>query len=179
MEVLEKFTLEEKLCMLAGCDMWSTSEANGKIKSLRLADGPLGLVKDDENGIRIKTTAMPSTVVVANSWDRKMAYLEGRVIADECVAHNVDVLLAPGVNIKRTPLNGRNFEYFSEDPYLAGELAKEYIRGVQSKGIAATLKHYCVNNREYDRPAQSNEVDERALREIYVRPFEIALEAEP
>lgn len=85
----------------------------------------------------------------------------------------------PGVNIKRTPLNGRNFEYLSEDPYLSGELAKEYICGVQSKGIAATLKHYCVNNREYDRPAQSNEVDERALREIYVRPFEIALEAEP
>lgn len=95
MEAIDNLTVEEKLRLLSGRDMWSTSDANGKVRSLRLADGPLGLVKDDENGVRIKTTAMPSMVVVANSWNRELAYLAGRVVADECVEHGVDVLLAP------------------------------------------------------------------------------------
>ena len=103
----------------------------------------------------------------------------GECLADDCKDENIDILLAPGVNIKRHPLNGRNFEYFSEDPYLAGMLAKSYIEGLQSQGIGACLKHFCCNNLEYNRFEQSSEVDERTLREIYYVPFEIACEAKP
>ena len=103
----------------------------------------------------------------------------GECLADECLEKGVDILLAPGVNIKRHPLNGRNFEYFSEDPVLAGEMAKAYIGGLQGGGVGACLKHFCCNNLEYDRLNQSSEVDERTLRELYYLPFEIACEAQP
>ena len=103
----------------------------------------------------------------------------GRAIADDCIDHNVDVLLGPGVNIKRTPLCGRNFEYFSEDPYVAGMFGKSFIEGVQEGHIGTSLKHYCCNNREYSRYWLSSEVDERTLREIYLKPFEIATKAKP
>jgi len=105
----------------------------------------------------------------------EMAYLDGATIADDCIENGADVLLAPGVNIKRSPLCGRNFEYFSEDPFLAGTLAAAYIQGVQDKGVGTSLKHYCANNREYDRFYISSDMDERTLREIYLTAFEIAV----
>ena len=180
---IEKLTLEEKLKLLTGeRDSWGTYTANGKLKQLMLIDGPNGVRKETKQGsqrITQKATAMPVVAVLANTWSREAAYLEGQTIADDCIEQGVDILLAPGVNIKRTPLCGRNFEYFSEDPYLSGELAKEYIQGVQTKGIGVSLKHYCANNREADRMYQSSEVDERTLREIYLPAFEKALEAEP
>ena len=174
------FTLEEKMKLLTGKNSWQLYTANGKVRDVFLSDGPHGLrMRDTETNATKKATAMPNLVVVANTWDKELAYLDGATIADDCIEKGADVLLAPGVNIKRTPLCGRNFEYFSEDPYLAGILAKSYIEGVQSKGVGTSLKHFCANNREYDRFFQSSEVDERTLREIYLPAFEIAVQAKP
>ena len=103
----------------------------------------------------------------------------GEVLADECIERGVDVLLAPGINVKRLPICGRNFEYVSEDPYLSGIFGREYIKGVQKHHVGTSLKHYCANNQEYSRFSQSSEVDERTLREIYTYNFKIALEAKP
>lgn len=175
---IKRLTLEEKLRLLTGKDSWHISNANGKLKEIIMCDGPNGLRKM-ENGVTVTAVAMPNVAMIANSWSREVARLDGETIASECVEKDVDILLAPGVNIKRTPLCGRNFEYFSEDPYLAGELAKEYIDGVQSLGVGTSLKHFCCNNREFDRNYQSSEVDERTLREIYLPAFEKALEAKP
>ena len=177
---LSIFTIEEKLLLLTGKNHWQTHDLNGKLPSVFLSDGPHGLrMVNKTNTAIIPATAMPTLSVLANSWDIELAYLQGATIADECIENGADILLAPGVNIKRTPLCGRNFEYFSEDPFLAGTLAKSYIEGVQSKGIGTSLKHFCANNREYDRLYQTSEVDERTLREIYMPAFEIALQAEP
>ena len=184
---VKKLTLEEKLKLLAGRNTWQLSNANGKLPDVFLADGPHGLrMHDLEKKIAgtdkfdtKKATAMPNFCVLANTWDEELAYLDGQTIADDCIENGADVLLAPGVNIKRTPLCGRNFEYFSEDPMLSGVLAKSYIEGVQSKGVGTSLKHFYVNNREYDRSYQTSEVDERTVREIYLPAFEIALEAKP
>ncbi|MBQ8684954.1 MAG: glycoside hydrolase family 3 C-terminal domain-containing protein [Clostridia bacterium] len=177
---IKSLTLEEKMKLLAGRNTWQLETANGKLPDVFLSDGPHGLrMRDLEKNETKKATAMPNIVVIANSWDSEIAYLDGATIADDCIENHADVLLAPGVNVKRTPLCGRNFEYFSEDPFLAGTLAKAYIEGVQSKGIGTSLKHFCANNREYDRFYQSSEVDERTLREIYLPAFEIALQAQP
>ncbi len=176
-------TIDEKIRLLVGKDGWSLNDLDGKLPSIRMSDGPNGLryVKTDENGNSsiAYSTAMPNVSNLANTWDRELSYLMGKTIADECVEHGVDVLLAPGVNIKRMPTCGRNFEYFSEDPFLAGELSKNYVKGVQDKGVSATVKHFCLNNREYNRTSQSSEVDERTLREIYLPAFEKALEEKP
>lgn len=166
--------------LLCGRNSWQFFTADGKLPEVFMADGPHGLRKMDEKcGTTQPATAMPNLHMLANGWDEELAYLEGATIADDCIENGVDVLLAPGVNMKRTPLCGRNFEYFSEDPFLAGKLAKAYIQGVQDKGVGTTLKHFCANNREYDRFFQTSEVDERTLREIYLPAFEIALEAKP
>lgn len=175
---IKKLTLEEKMKLLCGVDFWRTSDANGKIRSLFLSDGPNGLRKQISEKAE-PATAMPNISVIANSWDRESSEASGATIAEDALEKDVDVLLAPGVNIKRTPVCGRNFEYFSEDPFLAGELAKAYIEGVQGKGIGTSLKHYLANNAEYDRLYQSSEIDERTLREIYLPAFEKALEAKP
>ena len=173
-----QLTLEEKIALLTGANEWQTSSADGKLPQVFLSDGPNGLQMFRE-GAAQSATSMPALSLVAQTWDKSLAYLDGETIANDAVENGADVLLAPGVNIKRTPLNGRNFEYFSEDPYLAGVLAREFIKGVQSRGIGACLKHFCANNREKGRRVQTSEIDERALHEIYYRPFEIALEAEP
>ncbi len=177
-------TLEEKLNLLSGETIWTTNQTNGKLKSIWMSDGPHGLRKLQDTSwgtweTTVEATAMPNLGLVANSWDKEMFYLMGSTIADDCIDNNVDVLLAPGVNIKRTPLCGRNFEYVSEDPFLAGTLAKEYIDGVQDKGIGTSLKHFAINNREYDRLFQSSDLDERTMMEIYFKAFEIALRAKP
>ena len=176
---IKQLTLDEKISLLTGINEWQTSSANGKLPQISVSDGPNGLQMFDENGVRKSATAMPALSLVAQTWDKELAYLDGETIANDAAEKGADILLAPGVNIKRTPLNGRNFEYLSEDPYLAGVLAREFIKGVQSRGIGTSLKHFCGNNREKSRRVQSSEIDERALHEIYYRPFEIALEAKP
>lgn len=180
---INDLTLEEKLSLLCGKNDWLTETCGGKLPEIRVSDGPHGLryisYAEDGSEVTAKATAMPALSAVANGWNKEAAFEDGGTIADDCVEHNVNVLLAPGVNIKKTPLCGRNFEYFSEDPYLAGTLAKEYIYGVQSRGVGACLKHFCANNVENGKSWQSSEVDERTLHEIYLKPFQIALEAKP
>jgi beta-glucosidase len=179
---IKSLTLDEKLRLLTGKNGWQLSNANGKLPDVFLSDGPHGLRMHDitkEGTPTIPATAMPTLSLVSYGWDPELAYLDGKTIADECILNGADVLLAPGVNIKRTPLCGRNFEYFSEDPFLSGTLGKAYIEGVQSKGVGTSLKHFCANNRERERYYQSSDVDERTLREIYLTPFEIAAQAKP
>ena len=190
---VKDFTLEEKLLLLTGKDNWSTNDLNGKLPSVFMADGPSGLrkiehmeksdligVTYDENGnYTVPATAMPTLSVVANTWNEELCFLDGATIADDCIENDVDILLAPGVNIKRNALNGRNFEYFSEDPLLAGNMGRAFIEGLQSKGIGASLKHFLANNSEHDRNGTSSEVDERTLREIYLPAFEESVKAKP
>lgn len=176
---INSLTLEEKLKLLTGADNWRLTTANGKLPTVFLSDGPHGVRKMTDDHKTLKATLMPSLSVVCNTWNEDLAYLQGQTIADECLQQDADVLLAPGVNMKRTPLCGRNFEYFSEDPFIAGKMGRSYIEGVQSKGVGATLKHYYGNNREYDRFHQSSEIDERTAREIYLPAFEEAVKAKP
>jgi len=179
---VKDLTLEEKVSLLTGKDIWRLHTFSGKLPEVFVADGPHGLrMVSRENagnwgGEVYKTTAMPNVVNVANTWNPACAYETGKVIADECIEHDADVLLAPGVNIKRSPLCGRNFEYFSEDPYLAGVMGVEYVKGVQDKGVGTSLKHYALNNSENDRSSMTAEADERTMREIYLRPFELILQ---
>lgn len=174
---------EEKLRLICGQDTWHTVDLGGKIPQLTVSDGPVGLRKSEyENGVwkrTIPSVAYPSIQNLANTWSRESAKEMGGALADDCLDADVDILLAPGINIKRIPQNGRNFEYFSEDPLLAGTLAYEYIVGLQEGGVGACVKHFCANNLEYNRMEQSSEVDERTLREVYYKPFEIACRAKP
>lgn len=176
-------SLDEKIRLVTGKDLWQIDRIGNKLPKLSVSDGPCGLrkMKLNEHGYweEIPSNAYVSLSAIANSWDKDLAKLQGSLIAEDCIDADVDVLLAPGVNIKRTPLCGRNFEYFSEDPFLAGHLGKSYIEGVQKKGIGTSLKHLTANNREVRRFNQSSEVDERTLHEIYLEPFRIALEAKP
>ncbi len=175
-----ELTAEEKLKLLIAVGGFKTESCGGKLPSLRASDGPCGLrVETPEFPKGEPSRAYPSPHLLANAWNPYLAEQVGQALAAECAEKHVDILLAPGVNIKRTPLCGRNFEYFSEDPYLAGRTAKSYIEGLQKAGIGASLKHFCLNNREWERLYQSSEIDERTLMEIYIKPFEIALQAQP
>jgi len=175
-------TLEEKASLCSGEDFWNLKgiEHLG-IPSIMVADGPHGLRKEDLSGDSpvmnpsIPSTCFPTASALASSWDRDLIKEIGIALGEECLQENVSVLLGPGVNIKRSPLCGRNFEYFSEDPYLSGELAAAYIERVQSKGIGTSLKHFAVNNQETRRMVINAVTDERALREIYLAGFEIAV----
>ena len=165
-------------------DWWETEDLGGKIAKVKVSDGPVGLrclaITDSwENDSIYPSVAYPCYQMLSQTWDTELAWEMGRAIADDCIDHNVDVLLGPGVNIKRTPLCGRNFEYFSEDPYVSGMFGKAIIEGVQAGHVGTSLKHYCCNNREYSRYWLSSEIDARTLREIYLKPFEIALKAKP
>lgn len=166
-------TLEEKFRLLRGKTSWQTDDLGGKLPSVTVCDGPHGLRNSSSS------TAYPNASMVASTWNVDLARQTGENIADACIEEKVDILLAPGINIKRTPLCGRNFEYYSEDPYLAGEMAYAFISGVHGKGIGTSLKHFAANNNENYRFFQNSEVDERAFREIYVAAFERALEAKP
>lgn len=176
-------TIEEKLRLLCCDGWWNTFSFDGKLPAVEVSDGPVGLRKGRTNDkgetVCPKAVYYSSMQTLANTWNENLAEEMGKCLADDCKDEKIDILLAPGVNIKRHPLNGRNFEYLSEDPLLAGRLAKSYITGLQSQGIGACLKHFCCNNLEYNRFEQSSEVDERTLREIYYVPFEIACEAKP
>ena len=182
-ERVGSLSAEEKIRLLAGKDEWHTETLEGRLYEVTLTDGPMGVrmpYKNSDGTVSVHpATAFPSSQILAQTWCTELAYETGKMIASECIAYGADVLLAPGINIQRNPFCGRNFEYFSEDPYLSGVFGREYIRGVQSLRVGATVKHYCANNQEFCRQWQSSEVDERTLREIYLKPFELALQAKP
>ena len=181
-ELLSSLTLEEKAALLQGKTMWTTWDIpRVGLPSIFLSDGPHGLRKQagpaDNLGLNesIPATCFPTAAAMANSWDTALGEELGQYLGREAAANDVNVLLGPGLNIKRSPLCGRNFEYFSEDPYLAGKMAASYIRGIQSTGVAACPKHFAANSQELRRMSTDSVVDERTLREIYLTGFEIAV----
>ena len=180
--LLKKLTLEEKCALLSGAETFKTrGMPQHGIPQIWLSDGPHGLRKQagesDHLGLNpsVPATCFPTASAVANSWDAALGEEIGAALGEEAAAQEVSVVLGPGLNMKRNPLCGRSFEYFSEDPYLAGKLAAGYIRGIQSKGVAACPKHFAVNSQETRRMASDSIVDERTLREIYLTGFEIAV----
>ena len=180
--LLKELTLEEKCALLSGAETFKTrGMPEHGIPQIWLSDGPHGLRKQagesDHLGLNpsVPATCFPTASAVANSWDAALGEEIGAALGEEAAAQEVSVLLGPGLNMKRNPLCGRSFEYFSEDPYLAGKLAAGYIRGIQSKGVAACPKHFAVNSQETRRMASDSIVDERTLREIYLTGFEIAV----
>ena len=181
-KTVSSMTLKEKIAFCTGADFWNTKDiARLSVPSFRMADGPHGLrcqIKDsDMLGINesYAATCFPTAVTAGATWNRELYFEEGKAIAKEARAVGVSMLLGPGCNIKRSPLGGRNFEYISEDPYLSGYMAAEFVKGVQSEGVAACLKHFAANNQEFKRQISDSIADERTLREIYLRPFEIAV----
>ncbi len=181
-EILQKMTLAEKAAMLQG---WTTWTSRGiprlEIPEIFLSDGPHGLRKQagagDHLGLNasLPATCFPTAATMANSWDPELGEALGRALGEEAAANDVHVVLGPGLNIKRSPLCGRNFEYFSEDPFLAGKMAAAYVRGIQSNGVSACPKHFAVNSQELRRMAMDSVLDERTLQEIYLTGFEIAV----
>lgn len=180
--IIKQMTLEEKAAILSGKNEWETRafERLG-IPSIFLADGPNGIRKQAGSGDHLglnpslPATCFPTAATIANSWDEQLGEKIGKALGNEAVSLGVNILLGPGLNIKRIPLCGRNFEYFSEDPYLSGKMAAAYIRGIQSQGVYACPKHFAVNNLELRRMTMNSVLDERTLREIYLTGFEIAV----
>lgn len=175
----------EKASLCSGMNRWKTESLDGLgIPSMIVSDGPHGVRKpnrEDDFGMHDVTdnrpaTCYPTASALASSWDRKLMFEVG----EEAKALDIQILLGPGVNMKRSPLGGRNFEYYSEDPYLAGEIGAAYVKGLQNQGVGASVKHFACNNQEHERMSISAEVDERAFREIYLPAFEkIVKEAKP
>lgn len=180
-ETINNMTLDEKLSILTGKNLWQTVGIDRLgVDSVVVSDGPHGLrkVKKQEADGRLEqyeAVAFPTYSALAATWEPQLGYDMGKAIAGDCIDHDVDILLGPGTNMKRTPQCGRNFEYLSEDPYLAGRFATRIIRGVQSRGIGTSLKHFALNNQEADRFHINSEVDDRTLREIYLPAFEMAV----
>ncbi|MCC8100807.1 MAG: glycoside hydrolase family 3 C-terminal domain-containing protein [Clostridiales bacterium] len=181
-EVLKNMTLEEKAQFCSGRDFWKTQDVERLgIPSIMMCDGPNGLRKQlgegDHLGINesIETVCYPTASAMASSFDRNVMSELGSMLGKECQSEDIGMLLGPGVNMKRSPLCGRNFEYLSEDPYLAGALATAYIQGLQGEGIAACVKHFAANNQETRRMSGTSQVDERTLHEIYLPAFEMAV----
>ncbi|MBR3755220.1 MAG: glycoside hydrolase family 3 C-terminal domain-containing protein [Clostridia bacterium] len=181
-ELISKMTLEEKAALCDGADFWHLKgmEKYG-IPSIMVCDGPHGLRKKDYSKTgdslnnSVPAISYPTAATTAASWDPELLYKMGIALGKKCLKEEVGVLLGPGINMKRSPLCGRNFEYFSEDPILAGELSAGFINGVQSMGVGTSLKHFCANSQETRRMTCDSVVDERALREIYLTAFEIAV----
>ena len=189
-EIINKMTLEQKAAFVSGLDYWHT-QGNKELglPSINITDGPHGLRKKNENkkasegiglGNSVPATCFPPASTSSCSWDPELLSLAGEALGEECLKENVSVVLGPGMNIKRSPTCGRNFEYFSEDPVLTGKLAAGLVKGVQSKGIGTSLKHFACNSQEAYRMIVDEVVDERALRELYLAAFEICVkEAKP
>ena len=178
-KIIEKMTLKQKASMLSGKGMWRTHAfPEYGIPEFVLSDGPHGMRTQEGEGDWLginkskPATCFPTAATIANSWDRGLAEEITQALGEEAAAFGVDMILGPGLNIKRSPLCGRNFEYFSEDPYLAGEMAAAYVTGIQSRGVAACPKHFAVNSQELRRMANNSVADERTLREIYTAAFE-------
>ena len=186
-DIINSLSLEQKCALLSGGTVFTTRALPGKgIPAITLSDGPNGVRKQagaaDHLGLNpsVPATCFPTSATVANSWDPALGEAVGAAMGEEAAAQGVSVLLGPGLNIKRSPLCGRNFEYFSEDPYLSGKMAAAYVRGIQKNGIAACPKHFAVNSQELRRMASDSIVDERTLREIYLTGFEMVVkEAHP
>ena len=181
-DILDQLTLEEKASLISGKDFWQTVNIDRVgIPSAFLSDGPHGVRRQaaaaDHLGLNasIPATCYPTAATMANSWDPELGEGLGQRLGQEAAVQKVNVLLGPGTNMKRNPLCGRNFEYFAEDPYLAGKMAAGYIRGIQSNGISACVKHFACNNQEENRMTLDSIVDERTFREIYLTAFEIAV----
>ena len=180
--LISQMTLEEKAGLCSGLDFWHTKPVDRlDVPSVMVSDGPHGLRKQDQEADHlgmndsIKAVCMPAACATAASFDRDMIYAMGESIGNSCQHEQLSVVLGPAVNIKRSPLCGRNFEYFSEDPYLAGEISAAFINGVQSKNVGTSIKHFAANNQEHRRMSSSSNVDERTLREIYFPAFEISV----
>ena len=186
-KLLSEMTLEEKAGLCSGADFWHTKAVERLgLPAVMVSDGPHGLRKQDNSGDHVgllgsvKAVCFPAACALSCSFDRELAYTLGATLGEECQAEEVSTLLGPGVNMKRSPLCGRNFEYYSEDPYVAGELAAYYVNGVQSKNVGTSVKHFAANNQETRRMSINAEVDERTLREIYLAAFEkIVKKAQP
>ena len=181
-DIIEKMTIEEKAAFLSGKGEWQTRDFERLgIPSIFCSDGPHGIRKQagagDHLGLNesVPATCFPTAATIANSWNEELGEELGKTLVEEAMAEGVNVLLGPGLNIKRSPLCGRNFEYFSEDPYLAGKMAASYVKGIQSQGVYACPKHFAVNSQELRRMAMNSVLDERTLREIYLTGFEIAV----
>jgi len=179
--VIDQLSIKQKVSLLSGLDEWTSKTINEPaIPAAWVSDGPHGLRKSPNSaeggyGDQYPSICYPTASALAATWNTELLYNVGQHLAYECKHHNVDVLLGPGVNIKRSPTGGRNFEYFSEDPVLAGELAAGYINGMQDHGVGTSLKHFAVNSQETRRMVVDSIVDERTLRETYLRAFEIAI----
>lgn len=177
-KTLSSLTLEEKASLCSGSDFWHTQEIPGKVPSIMLSDGPNGLRKQDQSpdhlGVNDSITAIcfPTASAMASSFDRNLIEEVGNALGEECQSEDVQVLLGPGVNMKRSPLCGRNFEYYSEDPYLAGEMGAAFVKGVQKNHVGVSLKHFAGNNQETKRFLINDKMDERTLHEIYLTAFE-------
>ncbi len=182
-EILSLLTLEEKAALTSGINFWETTPIYRiNLDGVKVADGPHGLRVEEVEGafgnIMQKSkyaTCFPPAVTVASTWDKTLAYEMGEALADEAKELGISTVLGPGCNIKRNPLCGRNFEYYSEDPYLSGQMAEAYINGCEQHGVGTSLKHFAVNSQEWRRMVCSSEVDERALRELYLVAFENAV----
>ena len=181
-DLINKMTLEEKAAFLSGKNVWQTRDfPRLDIPSIFCSDGPHGIRKQagagDHLGLNasLEATCFPTAATVANSWDEQLGEEIGIALGEEAAAQEVNIVLGPGLNMKRSPLCGRNFEYFSEDPYLAGKMAASYVKGIQSQGVYACPKHFAVNSQELRRMAMNSVLDERTLREIYLTGFEIAV----
>ncbi|KXT79030.1 glycoside hydrolase family 3 C-terminal domain-containing protein [Streptococcus sp. DD13] len=180
--IIDTLTLEEKAALMSGKSVWETKDIPEKgIPSIFLSDGPHGIRKQEGDGdhlglnASIPATCFPTAATLANSWDPELVEEVGSALGAEARSLGVQMVLGPGLNIKRSPLCGRNFEYYSEDPYQSGKMAAAMVRGIQSQGIAATPKHFAVNSQELRRMASDSIVDERTLRELYLTGFEIAV----
>ena len=180
--LVSQMTLEEKAGLCSGLDFWHTKPVQRLgVPSTMVSDGPHGLRKQDQEadhlGVNdsIKAVCMPAACATAASFDRELIHRMGEAIGDSCQHEELSVVLGPAVNIKRSPLCGRNFEYFSEDPYLAGEMAASYINGVQSRNVGTSIKHFAANSQEHRRMSSSSNADERTLREIYFPAFETSV----
>ncbi len=174
-ELINQLTLDEKISMLAGMRLWhSTAVPRLNIPAFQVADGPNG-VRGIWSKMSPPSATTPIGIALGATWNPELVEKIGNVLADECKIKNANILLAPTVNIHRTPIAGRNFECFSEDPYLSGMIASAYIKGLQDKGVGACIKHFVGNDQEYERNSMSSEIDERTLREIYLEPFRIAI----
>ena len=181
-KLVAEMTLEEKASLLGGADFWHTKAVERLgIPQFMMSDGPHGLRKQDGDadhlGVNDSIVAVcwPAACATASSFDKELIEKMGESIGDECQAENLSIVLGPAVNIKRSPLCGRNFEYFSEDPYLAGEMAAAYINGVQSRHIGTSIKHFALNDQEFYRMSNDSVADERTMREIYFPAFETAV----
>ena len=181
-KILKKMTLEDKTALCSGANFWETKkfEKYG-IPSMFMCGGPHGLRKQEDTADMLgvnesrKATCFPAEVTTAASWDPELLEEIGSAIGGEAIDQGIGLVLGPGANLKRNPLCGRNFEYFSEDPYLAGKLAAGFIKGAEAKGVGVCLKHFAVNSQEYRRFTSDGIIDGRTLREMYLTAFETAV----